>query len=294
MASKAAAPRPPVVQGQDPRTSVRAVASPGTAIEQTRARAAERTSELRDLDLTGEVKISATEGLGTFWIAPRIVDFHVMYPRLLVNLSCTMRPADLERLGAGVAVQLLEPADPRAEKIRLGTLHAYPFAASSYIQRFGIPRSLGEIRKHKLVLQFGDQTGTQEHYDRVLPGVPQAELVAVRTNSSIVHYWTIVNGTGIGCLPTYAMALANHVVPIDLGLHFPFPIWLIYRREAAALPRVHRTIDWLVDAFDSKRYPWFSETFIHPKELLEHYHGPPLVNPFECFAIPTHDPTSIH
>ena len=90
------------------------------------------------------------------------------------------------------------------------------------------------------------------------------------------------------------MALANHVVPIDLGLHFPFPIWLIYRREAAALPRVHRTIDWLVDAFDPKRYPWFSETFIHPKELLEHYHGPPLVNPFECFAIPTHDPSSIH
>ena len=90
----------------------------------------------------------------------------------------------------------------------------------------------------KNLLQFGDQTGTQEHYDRVLPGVPQSELVAVRTNSSIVHYWTIVNGTGIGCLPTYAMALANHVVPIDLGLHFPFPIWLIYRREAAALPRV--------------------------------------------------------
>jgi hypothetical protein len=43
-------------------------------------------------------------------------------------------------------------------------------------------------------------------------------------------------------------------------------------------------IDWLIDAFDSKKYPWFRDDFIHPSELAKEYRGPPLVNLLEGFA----------
>src|SRR4051812_40892254 len=49
---------------------------------------------------TGEVRIAVTEGLGTFWLAPRLVEFQKSYPRLLVDLSCAMQSADVLRLEA--------------------------------------------------------------------------------------------------------------------------------------------------------------------------------------------------
>jgi hypothetical protein len=40
-------------------------------------------------------------------------------------------------------------------------------------------------------------------------------------------------------------------------------------------------IDWIVENFDPKTFPWFRDEFIHPRDLPGRYHGPPLVNLFE-------------
>ena len=48
-------------------------------------------------------------------------------------------------------------------------------------------------------------------------------------------------------------------------------------------------IDWLIDAFDPKKYPWFRDEFIHPNELAKEYRGGPLVNLLEGFAGLTQD-----
>src|SRR5260370_30377932 len=43
--------------------------------------------------LSGEVRIAVTEGLGTFWLAPRLVEFQRAYPGLLVALRRETRSA---------------------------------------------------------------------------------------------------------------------------------------------------------------------------------------------------------
>jgi len=59
--------------------------------------------------LSGEVRIAVTEGLGTFWLAPRLVEFQRAFPSILVDLKCEMKSADVLRLEADVAVQLGHP-----------------------------------------------------------------------------------------------------------------------------------------------------------------------------------------
>src|ERR1700745_1209875 len=44
---------------------------------------------------SGEVKVAVTEGLGTFWLAPRLVEFQKSYPNILIDLHCSMRSADV-------------------------------------------------------------------------------------------------------------------------------------------------------------------------------------------------------
>ena len=43
---------------------------------------------------------------------------------------------------------------------------------------------------------------------------------------------------------------------------------MTYHPDARSIRRVSLFIDWLKTLFDPKRYPWFGDEFIHPRELL--------------------------
>src|SRR5215468_9701646 len=59
--------------------------------------------------LSGEIRVAVTEGLGTFWLAPRLVEFQRSFPNVLIDLHCSMRSADVSRHEADVAIQLVRP-----------------------------------------------------------------------------------------------------------------------------------------------------------------------------------------
>ena len=109
-------------------------------------------------DISGEVKIAVTEGAGTFWLAPRLVELQRAYPKLLVNLKCAMSPADVSNLEADLAVQLVRAELSGIESRAVRFLHTMPFAAQSYINTYGLPTSLEELKTHRLVLHVAEQT----------------------------------------------------------------------------------------------------------------------------------------
>ena len=232
-------------------------------------------------EVAGVVKLAATEAFGTFWLAPRLVEFQRANPHLIVDLSCAMRSADVLRLEAEVAVQLIKPTAPDLKVLRLGRIHSMPCAAPSYLATYGTPKSADELRNHRLALQFAEQTSTQEIYDQLWPDIPQSGFVAFRTNNSSALLWAILKGVGIGWSPTYIHAMRPKMIPLDIGLTFSFDVWLTYHPDAAQLPRVRRLIDWIVASFDPKIFPWFRDEFIHPRDLAREYQGPTLVNLFE-------------
>jgi DNA-binding transcriptional LysR family regulator len=242
--------------------------------------------------LRGTVKIAVTEGIGTFWITPRLVEFQRAYPQLLIDLRCAMQSADVLRLEADVAVQLTPPAAADLKVVKLGRLHVMPFAAASYLQTYGVPKTMDDLLKHRIVLLSAEQLTTDAEYDRLFPGVPQPGFVAIRTNVTSAHYWAIAKGAGIGMLPTYAYAMGARIAAVDNGFRRQFDIWLTYHPDANKIPRIRRLIDWLIESFDAKRFPWFRDEFIHPDDLLKVYGGEPLVNLFEGFisSRPNHPP----
>jgi DNA-binding transcriptional LysR family regulator len=233
--------------------------------------------------LAGEVKLAVTEGLGTFWLAPRLVEFQRAHPKLLVDLTCEMRSADILRLEADASVQLSKPSNPDLKIIKVGRLHTMPFAGQPYIDAYGLPKTREELLRHRIILQVAEHTLAQENYDRLFPGIPQPGFVALRTNTSSTHLWAITKGAGIGMVPTYAHAIGGRMTPVDIGLYVPYDIWLTYHPDSARIPRVRRMIDWLIAAFDPKRFPWFRDEFIHPNDLPKEYKGPSIVNLFEGF-----------
>lgn len=250
-------------------------------------RAKDRTEEA----IEGIVKLAVTEGLGTFWIAPRLIEFQRAFPRLMVNMHCAMSPADILRQEADISVQLTRPEDKDLKIVKLGTLHTMPFAAQTYVDMYGRPEKISDLAKQRLVLQVSPQVDTEENFSNLFPGVPMEAIVALQCNVSSAHYWSIAKGAGIGMLPTYANAMGAPVIPLDIRfdadaqrfLRRRYEIWLAYHPQGNRIVRVRRLIEWLKEAFSSKAYPWFSEDFVHPNDLPLTVAGMPLMNLFAGF-----------
>jgi DNA-binding transcriptional LysR family regulator len=234
--------------------------------------------------LSGEVRVAVTEGLGTFWLAPRLVEFQQSFPNIFVDLHCAMRSADVSRDEADVAIHLSRPAALDVKLVRLGRMHLMFFASEKYIETYGAPQTVEELVKHRLVMQVADQAAAKETFESFFPGRSQRDLLVMRTNVSSANYWAVANGAGIGVFPTYGCALGGKIIPLDIELRRPYDIWLSYHAGSGRIPRVRHMIDWLVEAFNPAKFPWFKDEFVHPSEFKAVYKGESLTHLFGGFS----------
>jgi len=216
----------------------------------------------------GTVRISIMDGLGTFWVMPRLVEFQRANPGLVVDLQCADKSADVLRLEADIAVQYTKPDDADLICTRLGSMHIYPFASRRYLEIYGTPRNPTDIANHRLVEQVAPQIDP-DAIPRELGFASVADLVGIRTNSSAANFYAIEKGAGIGGLPTYAKALGAAVEPVDIGVSNTVDIWLTYHPASRKTPRIATVIDWVKGCFDQKAFPWFQDKLIHPNEFAK-------------------------
>jgi DNA-binding transcriptional LysR family regulator len=217
--------------------------------------------------IRGLVRIAITEGLGTFWLLPRLIELQKSNRFLIIELQQTMELTDVGRLQADISVQLQRPCRPDLIAVRLGYLHTYPFASGSYIELYGTPKALSDAKSHRLIQQISPlfEDGI---YERTL-GVENLEgIVGVRTNTSSAVLYAVERGAGIGILPNYALALGAKLVPIDAGIRHRSDIWMTYHPDLRKSERHMQVADWLRRIFDGRRFPCFGEKFIHPNELM--------------------------
>jgi DNA-binding transcriptional LysR family regulator len=213
-----------------------------------------------------------------------LVEFQKSYPNILIDLHCSMRSADVLRHEADVAIHLARPASLDVKLLRLGRMHLILFASEKYLDTYGRPKSAEELVKHRLVMQLADDASAKEAFENLFPGYALRELLVMKTNVSSANYWAVANGAGIGIFPTYACALGGNMVPLDIDLKWSFDIWLSYHPGNGRIPRIRHMIDWLVEAFNPAKYPWFAEEFVHPREFKAVYMGEPLTHLFGGFS----------
>jgi DNA-binding transcriptional LysR family regulator len=226
-----------------------------------------RQSRLAEQGVRGLVRVAITEGVGTYWVLPRLLEFQKANRFLLFELQATMQHVDVGRLEADISIQFTRPSRPDLKAVQLGYLHVCPFVSEGYRRLYGLPKNHEELKSHRIVQQISPllQDGA---YEKVL-GVESLEgIVGVRTNASSAVLYAVERDAGIGFLPTYALALGAKVVPLDIGMQHRLEIWMTYHPDIRNSKHHVVVVDWLRRIFDPKRFPWFDEAFIHPRELL--------------------------
>ncbi|HWA91385.1 MAG TPA: LysR family transcriptional regulator [Rhizomicrobium sp.] len=216
--------------------------------------------------LSEAVKLFTTDGVATYWL-----------PRFLPSLFEQCREVELRTYTGGdaeayqrahfdLAIHYMEPNDPNMIATRLGTLHFVPYASSSYLTRFGQPRSAADLARHRLldyVLYLIDKGSWMT---RMTVSAADARTQYF-TNSSAALCEAVRQGAGIALLPTYVSVFESDLVPLDIGLHFETPFWLCYSKEALGRPGVREMVHFLKHIFNRRTMPWFAEAFVPTMEF---------------------------
>jgi len=216
----------------------------------------------------GRVTIAVTEGIGSFWVMPRLAGFQRENPKIAVDLYCGMEGVDVHRLEADLSIQFVQPTNPDVIAQKIAKFHLWPFASQEYLDIYGMPQGYADLQHHKFVQQVTPELDTSAFAAYFRLENPE-ESIVMRTNTSTAHLYAIEKAAGIGGLPTFALALGANVVPIDIGSGYTLDVWMTWHAETRKSRHKAIALDWLKSIFDPREYPWFGDTLIHPAKLLE-------------------------
>jgi DNA-binding transcriptional LysR family regulator len=212
------------------------------------------TAEMLLTDATskpqGELKIAAPVGLGTVWVTQRLRDFMELYPEISVELILSDQQLDLSMREADVAIWLNEPSNSELIRRPLATMKVNAYASTNYIRRYGAPKSLADLERHR-VLSFN--------------GPPQQDLSALgwletagrdglaprptvlRCNSIVALKYAVRAGIGIGMIPDYMTEEETDLVAVlPENAPPPLPILFVYPEELKSAKKVQVFRDFLI------------------------------------------------
>src|SRR5262249_48532667 len=189
-----------------------------------------------DRQLSGRVRITAPEILGSHFVLPALQAVHRRHPGIAIEVISTIARLDVTRREADVAIRTIRPVEPSLVTRKLGRMAIAPYvrrrrgrlgapAAASYADGVRLP-----IRDIERRLEEGS--------------------VALRTNSIAPVLAAVRLGWGAGDLPCFL----GDATP---GLERAFPgeapdamdVWLIVHADLQRTARVRVIVEELVRAF---------------------------------------------
>jgi DNA-binding transcriptional LysR family regulator len=215
---------------------------------------------------TDGVTLVMTDGIATYWMSRFLDRFFTHHPEVGLTVSTMNDTVSDRRPHFDLSIHFLPLSDPTLLTVRLGTLHFLPYASPQYLERYGRPRTLAELSRHRLVDVLMNMVDKGTWASRLADNLV-SERTQMLSNSSAVACEAIRRGAGIGLLPTYASVFEQDLVPIEMNLKFETQFWLCYRRASLPKPAVQKAVAFLKHIFNHRTMPWFAERYISPSRF---------------------------
>jgi DNA-binding transcriptional LysR family regulator len=198
---------------------------------------------------SGELKVTTTVGLGSIWLTPRLREFMELYPDIQVQLLLEDEELDLSMREADVAIRLRRPTQPDLIQRKLFTVHHHIFASVDYVKKHGIPKTIAELDKHKILIFSPSAQYLNELTMLATAGRSENDPrpAALRVNNAYGLRRAVQAGSGIAILADYLVAPDMNLVQIDLPIETPhYESYFVYPEELKETKRVTAFRDFIV------------------------------------------------
>lgn len=227
--------------GQDLVEHVRAMSEAATRFALTAAGQAQ--------SIDGVVRIAASEIVAAYLLPPIIGELRAKYPGIQLELVVSNSISDLRRREADIAIRHFRPqGDDLVARLVKEKSTAHLYAAPSYLERIGNPRTPEELAAVGQVIGF-DEIERFKKGLRAL-GLPFGDdRFSVRTDNTLVQWELTKQGVGMCMImeeigdhePRVVRALPNSSMGVT------FPTWLTSHRELKTSRRMRVVFDLMAE-----------------------------------------------
>lgn len=208
-----------------------------------------RLTEAKDRP-SGPLRVTTTVGLGSGWLTERVQEFLDLYPEIQLQLILANEELDLTLRQADCAIRLRQPQQPDLIQRRLFTVHFHLYAAPSYVNKHGKPRSIDELDQHRIV-SFGEPVPSHLADMNWLEtaGRPEGSkrVASLQINNIMSIKAAVQRGAGIAMLPDYMVEKDSGLVQIMPETEVPsFDTYFCYPDAMKNQVKLHVFRDFLI------------------------------------------------
>lgn len=207
-------------------------------------------------DISGRLRVDMASGIAKNLVIPRLPEFLRAYPKLEIELSSTDRRVDLIREGFDCVLRVGTLSDSSLIARPLGRFPVINCVSAGYAKQWGIPRSIDDLRHHRLVHWvpiFGAKSSGFEYMN------PQndAEVCLVEMQGSVtvnnadayqaacLAGFGIIQAPEVGVAGLLARGELREVLPEYRAE--PMPVSLLYANRRYLPKRVQTFMAWIAD-----------------------------------------------
>ncbi len=195
----------------------------------------------------GRIKLTAPVTYGEQQLLPLVNDFMLQYADIEVSAFLSNQNVDLVDEGYDLAVRIGRLSDSTMMARKLGIRTNFVCASPAYADKYGVPHSLTELKKHNCLL------GTRDDWHFKESGRELNIRVAgkVRYNSGYSLVDAALKGLGIVQLPDYYVQKhieAGELVTLLDNYREPEEgIWAVYPHNRHLSPKIRLLVDYLAE-----------------------------------------------
>ncbi|MCZ8173234.1 MAG: LysR family transcriptional regulator [Sphingomonadales bacterium] len=202
--------------------------------------------------LTGTLRISASEGFGSWFLATHVPDFIRVHPALTLDLVANSGFLSLSKREADIAVMLSRPKAGPVIARKLSDYGLRLYASALYLEHAGRPELPGDLlRGHSLVGYIPDLLYAPEL--RYLDELQTGLAPTLRSSSINAQYHLIAAGAGIGVLPCFMGDADPGLVAVMPQRRITRSFWLVTHKDTHQLARVRAGCEWILDIVQRHR-----------------------------------------
>lgn len=212
----------------------------------------------KNRQLSGQIRLGVTEGLGTWVIAPLLSAFCERHPGITLDLLALPRVVNLSRHEADLAITVERPTSQGLVTSRLCDYRLRLYASQVYLSRQGRPTRLAELGSHRLIGYVDDLIFSEQlsYLDPLLDPtvVGSAPHFSIRSTSVTTQHAAALQGAGLAVLPCFMAETSDtlHSVLND-EVQIVRQFWITARQEQRRLARVRLLWDFLREALEANQ-----------------------------------------
>lgn len=206
-----------------------------------------RAAMAGQLDLTGEVSISAPPTMANALIAPHLGKFRQQFPGIYIRLIGETRISSLLHRESDIAVRMVQPTENNLVARKIGTMSFSMYASHHYLSTTS-PENYTFIAFDRSMENLVQQ--------QWLKAYAANRPIVLRTYDLETQRIAAVQGIGIAALPYYVANRKPSLQRLDIDSNLlTNDIWLVVHDDLRNVPTVRAVMDFLAECFHLESLP---------------------------------------